>query len=472
MQIIVVVDDEKMHLTEWKNALSAYFQVIPANSGKMALRILEEVLPDMIIVDLNMPNMSGFELMEQIHKNPEWSGIPVIISSDKEDIETEKMCFQKGAAEYLYYPFDKEVLLARVRHCMDTQYTRQRLEVEVLRKSLEIERKNAEMERQRSLTEAAMRDSLTGVLNRKDAVKQINSHLLSKSYGAFLILDIDNFKSVNDIYGHIEGDRLLIKFARTLEREAGEDALIARIGGDEFIAFFGHRMLKKELKEIASRIVKKVESEIISPGKLVRVTVSMGIAVAPADGTSFEELYAKADKALYFIKKEGKNAYHIFGDSKKATMGREVTHTTLSDIRKNMGEKIIMNGSYMVDYNSFEKIYRFIERNVKRENRQVQCVLFTLADTKEDIIETDAMKTEMEHLGNAVVQSLRKGDVSSYYSSSQLLVLLLDVDEVNAISVINRIMKQYQNLSEVKDMVLSYEIQKVTGEVSEVTEVV
>lgn len=317
MYIVLAVDGVKEHLQQWEQALSSQFQLITAGNIRETLQLLKDVLPDMILSALDLPDGNAIELMEQMSHNTEWNGIPVVISSERYDTETERLCFQKGAVEYLHYPIDGQVLLSRMKHSLEVQHTRQRLEAEVLRKSLEIERKNAEMRRQRFLVELSKYDSLTGALKREDAMRQINMHLSKYRTGAFLILDMDNFKAVNDTYGHIEGDKLLVKFARVLKEESGSDAVVARLGGDEFIVFFTKKMAKAEVKRSASGIVKKVEREILSPGRLVRVTVSVGIAVAPDDGMNFEELYSKADKALYYVKNEGKNDYHFFGEHGK-----------------------------------------------------------------------------------------------------------------------------------------------------------
>lgn len=471
MYILLAVDCADKHLQQWEQALASQFKLFSARNIKEALQLLQDVLPDMILAAVDLPDGNAIELMERIQQNPEWNRIPIVISSERYDVDMERLCFQKGAVEYLHYPIDSQVLLSRLKHSLEVQHTRLRLEAEVLRKSLEIERKNKEMEKQQFLVELSKYDNLTGVLKREAAKKQINRYLANAGNGVFLILDMDNFKAVNDTYGHIEGDRLLVKFAKTLKKEAGNDAVVARIGGDEFIVFFIQAMSKTEMKNVAAGIVKKVESKILSPGRLVRVTVSVGIATAPNDGKTFEELYSKADKALYYVKKEGKNDYHFFGEESKKIINKRLTSSSLLDITRNMGEKIIMNGSYMVDYNSFEKIYRFIERNIKRDKRQVQCVLFTLQEQNEGTMQADEFYDEMEQLGDVVAKSLRKGDVSTYYSGTQMLVLLLDTDYENATFVVERIMNQYYNVVNTEGLELAYEIQTVTGEMSEVTEV-
>lgn len=471
MQIIMAIDYDEEHLREWENILSSCYKLISVRTMMDALKVLKRVNPDMVISELDMPDMNVIEFMRLLQQKEEWRTIPVLVSSGRFDVETERLCFQNGAVEYLHYPIDKTVLLSRVRHSMEVQYVKQYLEAEVLRKSLEIERKNMEMENQRFVVEASRYDTLTGVFSRTEFVERINRYLAAHDCGTFFILDMDNFKAVNDTYGHIEGDRVLKKFAKTLQREAGSKAIVGRLGGDEFTVFLQERIKKQEIRQIASRIVKSVERETLTPRKLIRVTVSVGIANAPEDGRTFEELYNKADKALYFVKKEGKNDYHFFADSGQEVVEKPSTGKTLTDIKRSMGEEMAMNGSYMVDYNSFEKIYHFIERNVLRTQRQVQCVLLTFDDSQENLREEE-WQEEMEVLGDVVVKSLRKGDVSTYYSATQLLILLMDTDKECAEVVVERIINQYYRVSNRRGQQLMHEIETVIGETDKVTEVV
>lgn len=470
MQVILVIDADHDRLLETKEKLTDNFEVVIAHNREDTERILEEVLPDMIIVEYNEEIGFDTNYMKEIQEQPELCDIPFIFLSDTYNVKIESKCLTAGAAEFISRPFNDKKLLNRIKHSMEWQHRQRKLEIEVLRKVLEIEEQKAEVELQRALAESATKDPLTGLLSRESGLRKVNAILEKHCEGVFFMLDMDNFKAVNDTYGHIEGDKLLIRFAKTLEQEAGKDAIVGRIGGDEFFTFLPGKNSRKKVKEIAGRIVKSIERNIVSPGKLVRVTVSLGISTAPSDGENFVELYGRADKALYYVKKDGKNAYHFYGDTQSCTLSKKYTRVTLADITNNIGEKNIMNGSYMVDYDSFEKIYRFIERNVKRENRQVQCVLFTLFDENETIDNIDNMKSQMQVLEDAVCKTLRRGDVSTKYSMVQMLVLLMDVDEVNAIPVVNRIMRQYQEIADEDSMKLIYEIQPVKGDNIEIKE--
>ena len=118
----------------------------------------------------------------------------------------------------------------------------------------------------------------------------------------FFIMDMDNFKNVNDTYGHMEGDQVLIRFAKGLKKAVDVNDIAARLGGDEFMVFSPGHYNKYELKAKAQRIIRQIERELITPGRLMRVTVSMGIASAPLDGVDYKALYGNSDKALYYVK--------------------------------------------------------------------------------------------------------------------------------------------------------------------------
>ena len=123
-----------------------------------------------------------------------------------------------------------------------------------------------------------------------------------------------------------------------------------------------------------------------------------------------------------------------------------------------------MEGSFVVEYGSFEKIYRFLERNIARENRQVQCVLFTVDEPENGVVDSFALQRQMEHLEHAITSSLRKGDVTTSYSSSQMLALLMDANEDNAGIVVDRILNKYKNEAGEDAMLIQCESQPLMSE--------
>ncbi|MCI7791093.1 MAG: GGDEF domain-containing protein [Lachnospiraceae bacterium] len=327
-----------------------------------------------------------------------------------------------------------------------TQDEQKRLsELEMMKKSLELQLQEMAktVEAQQEQIAMARRDPLTGLRNRAGVAEQINAILKAGGKGAFFIMDMDNFKAVNDTYGHIEGDKVLVRFAKALRKSLEPGDLAARLGGDEFILFTQGEKDRTYLKEKASAMIRQIERELVSPGRLVRVTVSMGIALAPQDGITFEALYGNGDKALYFVKNDGKNGFRFFDETSNGKEKKDAPKASLAEIKKRLREKK-MEGSFVVEYNNFEKIYRFMERNIAREKREVQCVLFTVEEPVDRVMGKYEMQRQMEILEQAVTSSLRKGDVTTNYSSCQMLTLLMDVNKKNASMVINRILEKYK----------------------------
>ncbi|MBS6195078.1 MAG: GGDEF domain-containing protein [Clostridiales bacterium] len=157
-------------------------------------------------------------------------------------------------------------------------------------------------------------DSLTNLYNRKGACREIEKRLseMGDEQDAFIIMDLDNFKAVNDCLGHLQGDELLRKTAKTLKENFRKTDVIARLGGDEFIIYMKDIKDQKTVVKAAEKLLANLQ--VTYPWKTgnINISASVGIAIAPMDGICFEELYEKSDKALYNAKREGKNRFSFF----------------------------------------------------------------------------------------------------------------------------------------------------------------
>ncbi|HIR12336.1 MAG TPA: diguanylate cyclase [Candidatus Choladousia intestinavium] len=166
---------------------------------------------------------------------------------------------------------------------------------------------NDSIQLQESLKREVMEDSLTGILNRKGAISHIEKHLASSQAGAMLLMDIDNFKQLNDTYGHQAGDQVLILLARIMQKYSRKGDVAARIGGDEFILFLPGFAQEELLKKRADDICRAFQIAGASYDK-VALSVSIGIAISH-EGSNFDQLFKQADDLLYSVKKRGKGTW-------------------------------------------------------------------------------------------------------------------------------------------------------------------
>ena len=224
---------------------------------------------------------------------------------------------------------------------------------------------------------------------------------------------------------------------------------MARLGGDEFIVFSPRLHHRNLIEEKAAHIIRRIERELVTPWRLIKVTVSMGIALSPTDGATFEALYTNADKALYFVKNDGKNAFRFYGETNDSKIKKCTPKASIEEI---------------TSYGNVEKIYRFLERNIATENREVQCVLFTIDEAEDEVFDSIALQRQMEHLEHAITSSLRKGDVTTNYSSGQMLALLMDVNRDNSKIVVDRILQKYRQEAGEDAMEILYESQPLMPE--------
>ncbi len=168
--------------------------------------------------------------------------------------------------------------------------------------------------REERLKNEARRDLLTGMYNRFGK-RIIDKELASRKKGLFIMIDLDNFKEINDTYGHVAGDTALICVAGDLKRLFGETGVVARMGGDEFVVFLPEEWDTGRIETAAKAIIdafRNIESEEFPE---IKISASIGIAVAPKDGITYGELYHAADKAMYWVKNNSKKGYAFYQDS-------------------------------------------------------------------------------------------------------------------------------------------------------------
>lgn len=447
MKHILIVDDNKANLTAAKTALADNYKTTAVVSGAQALKFLEKNIPDMILLDINMPEMDGFEVMENIKAMPGYSSIPIIFLTADSDVETEQKCLDAGALDFIAKPFVPAIMRSRIGRI---------LELEELRKSL-ANRLDEKIKEVSDIKSKSFQDALTGLWNRAYTEEKVGEMLNKGIRGALFMMDMDNFKAINDNYGHIAGDGTLKAFADTLRKYAGENDVACRIGGDEFMIFVAEATSKSALGSRATDIISDM-CQFLEESKFeTNSSVSVGIAQFPEDGSDFKSLYNAADKALYYVKQNGKNSYHFFSDQSAAENRRASNSVDLNYLREMMKRTDLDNGAYMLDFDNFHYVYNFIRRVVERHNEDVNTILFTLQNEN---AEPNEIEQAVELLDRAIFNSLRRVDVSTRYSSRQVIVMLYDSKENGGQICAERILSCYRKLY-TGDLDFSYDIVKM-----------
>ena len=293
-----------------------------------------------------------------------------------------------------------------------------------------LERENARLQK------LAEEDALTGLLNRSAAERGINQALQHSPQGA-LLLDIDNFKLINDSCGHLAGDEALRALAYVLEKMlAGH--LLARVGGDEFLAFLPEVTQERGLMERFSQISARVSQIRVGDSDLF-LSVTVGAALCRA-GDDYLSLFARADGLLLKQKRRRRDKEGPRTRSRRAD--HFITDTTL--IAQDLREQMLPLGAFCQSYETFQSIFRFLERSLSREEPEgfkskSTVVLFTLADKKNAVPIPEYRERQMLLLWEEIQNGLRLNDVFVQYSSVQYLVLLYGADEAAAALVAERI---------------------------------
>lgn len=301
-------------------------------------------------------------------------------------------------------------------------------------------------------------DTLTGLYKKSYAEDKIGRLITDGHIGALLMMNMDNFKEINDTYGHIVGDKVLQIFAETLRVNARSEDILCRLGGDGFMAFltdvFDRQQVERYVKNVSNMLGDRLKK--LYDGNAG--TVSFGIALYPEDGRSFGVLCDNADKSLYYVKRNGKNSYSFYSDEGPKNNAND-SGTDLDQIRHMIeGRMEIEQGAFRVEYEDFRKLYHYISRGVKRNHQQVQTLLFTLGMNHSENKELQPEEA-MKNLELAVASSLRMVDVGTRYSSIQYMVILLDSDLENGRKVADRVIKQFYKIFGGHNVTVTYDIQ-------------
>jgi len=291
---ILIVDDKATNIAILSDLLKDDYKIKVANSGQRALELARaKDKPDLILLDIGMPDMSGYDVCKTLKSSSETIDIPIIFVTAKNSPQDEEYGLNLGAIDYIKKPFHSGIIKIRIKNHLTLKLKSKKLE------------------------ELSMCDSLTGISNRRffdEMLEKICKEVQRDSKNlAVIMLDIDYFKLYNDNYGHWMGDECLSKVAKTLQQSLKRSTdLIARYGGEEFVVLLkdidknGAIKVAQSLVDSISNLNIPHDFSLISK----HVTISAGVAIKEVgEEISKEELIKKADIELYRAKNSGRNRF-------------------------------------------------------------------------------------------------------------------------------------------------------------------
>ncbi|HYX19152.1 MAG TPA: EAL domain-containing protein [Nostoc sp.] len=340
---ILIVDDMADNLRVLSSILTREgYSVRKALNWQMALTATQTVLPDLILLDIMMPEVDGYEICQTLKAGELTADIPVIFISALDDVFDKVKAFKVGGVDYITKPFEFQEVLVRVQNQLALRSAR----LEILKLNVELEdrvkQRTGELEKtlqnlqqeinsrqklQSQLLDMALHDSLTGLPNRVLFIRRLKNALnrakeQSSYQFALLFLDCDRFKVINDSLGHLVGDELLIAIAYRLQACLIPTHTLARLGGDEF------GILLENITDInmAIQVAEQILQQLSLAFKLSRYEVfmnaSIGISLGNKDYDRPEYLLRDADTAMYRAKAQGRAKYHVFNPA----MHQEAIH--------------------------------------------------------------------------------------------------------------------------------------------------
>lgn len=323
---VLIVNDNRNSLTAYKSILiespQAEYEVLTADSGSEALRLVLKHEFAVILLDVNMPIMDGFATAELIHSNPRLASLPIIFLTAHGANEISRLRgYEQGAADYIFTPVIPKILKSKVAVFVNLakekmELKQQRDELTTLNREMQaqrvrdleklntdLQRENAERkEAEQKAYELSLRDPLTGVFNRQPLIEYVNNAIAYcaryHQHFALALFDLAKFKEINHKLGADIGDEVLIQIGERINDTVREVDTVARLGSDEFAVLLIRIGTSAEASQVANKIVWAIEHPISTSAQQLQITARVGIAIYPHDGKTAYELLNSCDLAL------------------------------------------------------------------------------------------------------------------------------------------------------------------------------
>jgi len=317
---ILVIDDVDANLQAIKILLKNIdVQVMVASNGHQGLKIAYRENLALILLDVNMPQMDGFEVAKLLGEERETAGIPFIFLSANHDSEEYLLKgYSSGAIDFIYKPLNPEILQAKVKLFVAMWTLKNEMHLEIQR------REAAEKE----IEYLAQHDALTELPNRRLILSNMENVIKrahrQQSQFAVLFLDLDGFKKINDEFGHDAGDFFLADISKRFVANIRAFDLIGRYGGDEFLIVLSDITETLELTPKLTQLIEMATDPVGWKGSELRAGASVGVAMYPEHGSTVNELISSADAAMYLAKNAGRNTYRFYSNSLNQALNRKI----------------------------------------------------------------------------------------------------------------------------------------------------
>lgn len=371
--------------------------------------------------------------------------------------------------------FSDEKILEEIEKCKGTQFDPDiadafiRLLSEKRLNNLSPDIAEDAQKKESDAAEAMFTDDLYDALEQKDNEKSLLEKLgqpknmevtivqeLKNGDGCFFLIDLDNIGAVNEKYGFHRGDYYLLIIAQTLI-DYKEKLYVSRVDGDEFMCYLPNVESIIDAEAYVMDLMNSLNTALKKHEKKEEITLSVGVSLSAVSGRDYKQLYIDADKALYHVKQAGKNGFYIYNDVNKID-NKNISKQDLDNLVKIIREEYSYTGAFKVDYNEFEKVYEFVRNMGKRNAQTVQLILFTVKPADDKSVDLYDRNNVMQYLENAIIETVRSVDVTTRYSSTQQLVMFINLNDDAVQMVVDRIMKEFYHMYDKGDMMLTYDI--------------
>lgn len=296
---ILIIDDIPLNLELLGSSLEGDHDLQYATSAAQGLELVRQQAPDLILLDVMMPDMDGYQMLQLLQADPATRDIPVIFVTAQNDSDSETHALAAGAVDFIHKPINPPVVRARVR-----------LQLELRQRVVELQRALQRVEF------LSRHDPLTGLPNRAWFHERLDQALaLARRQGsqlALMFLDLDRFKPVNDAHGHAAGDALLQQAAQRMSACLRETDTVGRIGGDEFVLLLQGVDGASAARQAAEKVRLALNETFVLEDLAVTIAATIGVAVYPDHGASAAELTHHADLAMYQAKQGGRNQVRLY----------------------------------------------------------------------------------------------------------------------------------------------------------------